>query len=98
MKTGSKKKILSTSKERSKVKKRFSSGFFPRIKKRLSVYVIEGRFEIVKKICREIGHKVSTKSVNISESDLIWTDTGSSVEILGRMKHYQKTNHFPGTN
>lgn len=69
----------------------------PKIKKKMLVYVIENKFEIVKKVAKQLGHKVTSKTELIYQADLVWNETSSSnPEILSKIENYQKLNHFPG--
>ena len=70
---------------------------FPKFSKRLTVYVIERKFEVVRKVAREFGFKVTNKLSAISDADMIWNETSAqNADILSKMKNYQKLNHFPG--
>ena len=93
----SKKRNRSLSKEKSRLKKRFSLPCFLKPKKKLLIYVCEGKFDVVKRVGRKLGYKVTTKTSLIPEADLVWTDSSAvNANILSRMKNHNKMNHFPG--
>jgi hypothetical protein len=61
------------------------------------VYVCEAKFDVVKRVSKEEGYKVTRKMNMISEADLIWNESSAiNADILSRMKNFQKINHFPG--
>lgn len=92
-----KKKVQNNSKKKSLLKKRQKLLFYPRIKRKLQVYVIEGKFDVVRRVSKEKGYKITRKMNMISESDLIWNESSAiNANILSKMKYYQKINHFPG--
>ena len=42
-----------------------------------------------------LGMKI-IRDTGSDDWDLYWTDNSVTPEQLGKMKHYQKINHFPG--
>ena len=42
-----------------------------------------------------LGMKI-IRDTGSDDWDLYWTDNAVTPEQLGKMKHYQKINHFPG--
>ena len=91
------KRAKSGRKRRSGLHRHCSLPAFPKVSKRLLVYVIERKFDVVRKVAREFGFKVTNKMSNIPEADLIWNETSAiNADILSKMKNFQKLNHFPG--
>lgn len=92
------KKPQTSSKKRSLSKRRLKYPFQPRIRKKLLVYVIENKFDVVRRVSKEEGYKITRKMNMISEADLIWNESSAiNADILSRMKNFQKINHFPGS-
>lgn len=91
-----KKRKTDSSKKRLNRKK--SSAFsYPKIKKRLLVYICQNKFDVVRRICKQKGYSITRKFGMISDADLVWNESSAvNADILSRMKVHQKLNHFPG--
>ena len=91
-----KRKGVSTSKKRTSRRRKLIS-FQPKIKKKLLVYICENKFDVVRRVSKSKGYRVTRKFSMISEADLIWNESAAiNADILSRMKTHQKLNHFPG--
>ena len=64
-------------------------------KPKIIVNVLNTEYDIVKEVMKKnFRFKLSMEIEG--EWDLFWADTGVTNEMLGRMKKYQKINHYPG--
>jgi tubulin polyglutamylase TTLL6/13 len=52
-------------------------------------------YEVVPKVGKELKWKIKTYPTN-PEWDVWWTDWAVAPEVLMKMEHHQKINHFPG--
>jgi tubulin polyglutamylase TTLL6/13 len=64
--------------------------------KRMRAHVLNTQYPVVKSVLKKVfGFKLTTDD-NDEDCDLYWFDGAVPTEKLGRMKPYQKINHFPG--
>ena len=64
---------------------------------RIILNVSGTQYSVVKDIGREVFcYKISTSKTD--NWDLMWSDSGITVEMFSKMKLYQKINHFPTMN
>lgn len=58
--------------------------------------ITDTQYSVVKKVVKGmLGIKV-IRETGSENWDLYWTDNAVTAEQLGKMKAYQKINHFPG--
>jgi len=61
---------------------------------KITVNVMNTQYSLIKKVLQEtFRYRIITSSSE--EWDLMWIDTGVSLETFSKMKTYQKVNHFP---
>jgi tubulin polyglutamylase TTLL6/13 len=64
---------------------------------KIIVNLMNTQYSLIKEVVQEIF--CYRTMVNSGEEwDLMWTDTGVTVETFAKMKIYQKINHFPSMN
>lgn len=62
---------------------------------KIIVNVASTQYEVVVNVMKNIFHFEVTTN-NSMDFDLFWADTGITVEMVSKLKSYQKINHFPG--
>eukprot|EP00826_Nyctotherus_ovalis_P036335 TRINITY_DN3211_c0_g6_i1.p1 TRINITY_DN3211_c0_g6~~TRINITY_DN3211_c0_g6_i1.p1 ORF type:complete len:541 (-),score=167.27 TRINITY_DN3211_c0_g6_i1:3-1625(-) len=61
---------------------------------RITVNVCHTQYAVVREVLKNVfGYNLST--LPNSDFDLYWADTGITQELVGKLKPYQKVNHFP---
>eukprot|EP00826_Nyctotherus_ovalis_P036329 TRINITY_DN3211_c0_g1_i13.p1 TRINITY_DN3211_c0_g1~~TRINITY_DN3211_c0_g1_i13.p1 ORF type:complete len:565 (+),score=152.27 TRINITY_DN3211_c0_g1_i13:118-1812(+) len=69
----------------------------PKDSLKIVVNVLNTQYSLVRRIVEEIFCYRTSASLR-EEWDLLWTDTGITLETFAKMKTYQKINHFPSMN
>lgn len=65
-------------------------------KNQICVNLTYCRYKIVKEVCKELGWTYFSHDEMNLNCDILWYDFATSQEMLGKLKSYQKLNHFPG--
>jgi tubulin polyglutamylase TTLL6/13 len=63
----------------------------------ICINLSDAKYDVIHHVCQKmLGWQVVTNDENNMHCDIIWNDTACNQDLLGRLKSYQKLNHFPG--
>jgi len=55
------------------------------------------KYDVIRHVCKNmLNWQVITRDEMNMNCDIMWNDTACNQDILGKLKSYQKLNHFPG--
>ena len=66
------------------------------LKNRICVNLSNCKYKVVENVCKARNYRIIKNDEENMNFDIIFTDLSCNQDFLGRMKNYQKINHFPG--